>query len=934
MDILKALIEKLKNQLLVFALATVVAVALFGANIGREFVPLIYLVFVAVLALTALPRVAQFIREVRPPPVTPTPGPSPVAEERATGEGSRPPALPLPEKTPMRAASDLSPNEQLTAYLSKLQTENATLRLGGLSSEASDPQKSVAEQRNPLALTDVFISLKVDRYRGEVGEEKEKGELGGLGGLRQEREQLTAVEALSADVARRAVLLGQPGAGKSSILRFLTYHLALAYPKTTALQNNLPEWKAEALLPVFVSLAQLADALPDQPERGLGGRVKNFIQNDIEAHADLRGFGPRLWQEIQTHGALVLFDGLDEVAPNKRPVVKQALEDFLATRANCRALVTCRTYSYGDVNWRLEGWPAYTLAEMDNQQQDEFIGKWYAALIHSDPASQTLYQKKADTLQRAIVSGDARQLHQIAGNPLLLTLITIVHTHREELPRSRVIIYEECVKLLLLRWQLRRSPGAPLRSVLEALSAAAPDKAGSMESLLLRSLYEVAFEAREGRGPALRQGETTLIDQPALTAALLPRLGEAAARVFIEYCETANGLLLALGRRRLPHRPADEPPVMCYAFPHPSFEEYLAALYVTALDEPQAELARRNAASDRWFYVGLFLAEYAAFARPRARDLLDLVEALVPAQAPATEDAWRNVWLAGVVWPIFQREFPDRAEAALEKRVRERLKNLCAAGHLPPRERADAGRALAALTDPRDFDELLPIPAGPFWMGEADELHQVTLPDYKMGKYPVTVGQWKKFVAATKHDGDPDSLKGYDNHPVVNVSWHDACKYCAWLTDEWRRTNKIGTNEIVRLPSEAEWEKAARGDDKRDWPWKGGFGTNHANTAESGLGQTSAVGIFPTGASPYGVLDLAGNVWEWTISLYGFKYPYVPGDKREDLKASDDHARVVRGGAFNYHGRLARCAFRYGYSPNYRHRLIGFRVGVAFPLLP
>ncbi len=938
LDILKALVGNLRNQFLIFAIASVVVFALFGAGILREYILLIYFVFVFVLVVTALPAVARFVRDVRASTSQPPPSridssqadvlPRQTGGANISGEGDVKVGGDIVGRDKITVISNqrdqtglsLSETEQLQAYLNRVRVENEILRLGGVSSEASDPQKSAAEQRNPLLLKDVFISLKIDRYRGEPGEkekelkEKELKEQRELLELRGERERLTALEALSGEEAARAVLLGLPGAGKSSILRYLAYHLALAYLRPKMLQENLPEWKAEALLPVFVPLARLADALPERSERGLDGRVRQFIQDDVEALADLRGFGRRLWEEIKERGALFLFDGLDEVAPHKRSVVKQALEDFLKTRPNCRAVVTCRTYSYGDPNWQLEGWPAYNLQPLSDEQQEEFITKWYGSLTRNDPASELLYAGKAKTLRPAIFSRDARQLHQIAGNPLLLTLITIVHTHREELPRSRVRIYDECVQLLLIRWQTRRTSG--LRSVLEALREVAPDKSASLESLLLRSLYEAAFHARAGRGP--QHGETTLIDRFALEAALLPRLGRAATEVFIEYCETANGLLLAQGLRRLPGRPADEPEVMCFSFPHPSFEEYLAARYLAILDEPHRELARLNAESDRWFYAGVFLAEYAAIINPRPRDLLELLEALTTGGPSAL--AWRNPWLAGVTWLIFRQEFPDRAEGNrdLEKRVRDGLTVLCVGGHLEPRERAEAGRALAALGDRRDFDEMIPIPAGKFWMGSEkynDEkpLHEVNLPyAYRIGKYPVTVGQWKKFVEATQYNCDPDSLKGYDNHPVTDVSWHDACTYCEWLTQEWRRADKIGPGEAVRLSTEAEWEKAARGSDQREWPWEGEFGANRANTIESGIGQTCAVGLFPQGNSPYGVLDMAGNVWEWTLSKFE-KYPYISGDGRDDVK--DKKApRVLRGGSFFGNAGDARCAYRnWGY---------------------
>ncbi len=137
---------------------------------------------------------------------------------------------------------------------------------------------------------------------------------------------------------------------------------------------------------------------------------------------------------------------------------------------------------------------------------------------------------------------------------------------------------------------------------------------------------------------------------------------------------------------------------------------------------------------------------------------------------------------------------------------------------------------------------------------------------------PITNAQYLLFVQATGHrapshweDGRPP--RGLESHPVVNVSWHDAMAYCRWLSEV--------TGKSITLPSEAQWEKAARGDrDTREYPWGDDWDPNRCNNSELGIGDTTPVGIFPEGASPYGCLDMVGNTWEWTRSLWGrFGYP-------------------------------------------------------------
>jgi formylglycine-generating enzyme required for sulfatase activity len=166
---------------------------------------------------------------------------------------------------------------------------------------------------------------------------------------------------------------------------------------------------------------------------------------------------------------------------------------------------------------------------------------------------------------------------------------------------------------------------------------------------------------------------------------------------------------------------------------------------------------------------------------------------------------------------------------------------------------------------------------------------------------------------------------------VAFVSWPDALEYCRWLSKALEQSPAappaikalLRSGWRVTLPTEAEWEKAARGADRRIYPWGDEPLRTRANIKGSG---TTPVGQFPCPECPYGLADMSGNVWEWTSSPYQ-PYPYDPGDDRNNL--GDDALWVIRGGAFTDDARLARTTARTGADPGARRAFIGFRVALS-----
>ncbi len=234
--------------------------------------------------------------------------------------------------------------------------------------------------------------------------------------------------------------------------------------------------------------------------------------------------------------------------------------------------------------------------------------------------------------------------------------------------------------------------------------------------------------------------------------------------------------------------------------------------------------------------------------------------------------------------------------------------------------------------------EFLRIPVGSFLMGSkeegqlapgADEKPQHTVSihyDFWIARFPATNELYNTYTRAKGIKHPVDGWGKKKEHPVINVTWTDAMEYCQWLNNLLK--GELPSELVLRLLTEAEWEKAARGTDGSEYPWGNEFDKNKCNTSEGKKKNTSPVGLYsPQGDSPYGCADMAGNIWEWSHSLKK-EYPYKFNDGREDKNVLV--ARVLRGGSFLHSGRFARCACRIG-SVNFGYD-VGFRVAIAPPL--
>ena len=783
--------------------------------------------------------------------------------------------------------------------------------------------------------------------------------------------RLTAVEALAA--SRRLVLVGLPGSGKSTLARYLALCFAgetlgreeanLRRLNGISGSDEMPKaallpWPHGAPVPVFIELRRFV-ASPQFPAAGVKGQASHLFDFIEASPRELPGgpAGGSLRKALTAlftlpEGGLLILDGLDETpaAEVSRERLRQVIASFAKRFPKSRILVTSRPYAYADKSpWRLDRprFAVATLAPFDDGQMRGFIDAWYSHLESRRQIDAERAERSRGNLWQAIHANS--YLRPLAERPLMLTMMVDLHaTGGGLLPAGRAELYERSVVLLLDRWnEVRGVVG--VRSISDELGVAVPQ--------IRRALEELAFTVHRDRGEVGSEEAAPITADEvweALIRELHPSHGSDLTRLrsrLMDSLHQRSGILLGESPTR-------------YRFPHRSFEEFLGACYLVRSRFPALLCSLVVADPGLWRETLLLAAgkvaptPYAAWALlaglvpdPPGVAIKDddplFVLALFAALAVEESGLWRQV----------EREHAEKLE-----RIRLWLERTVELGALPPLDRAAAGRVLGILGDRRkgvglradgapDMD-WVEVPAGPFVMGSGDEdksawddeklQRKIDLPAFAISRFPVTNAQFAAFTLDGGYEADvywtdagrkwkddgkitgpDDQLPGVyllANSPRVNASWYEAHAYCEWLS------KRLGLE--VWLPTEEQWEKAARGDDGRLYPWGNRFDAAKCNCAETGIGRPSAVGMFPDGASPFSALDMSGNVLEWCRTKWQASYQKSADDDAEGVAS-----RVLRGGAFPFDPRDLRCAYRYDGDPDYRSSYIGFRVAAPSSVL-
>jgi formylglycine-generating enzyme required for sulfatase activity len=759
------------------------------------------------------------------------------------------------------------------------------------------------------------------------------------------------------------LLRGKPGSGKTTLLR----HIALSFARGE--HREKLDWSGPVPLPLLVPLRNFGAFLQRKNREGayLGPQPRAMLEY-LEEHlrgADVTFSADFLPNRLRHGQCLLLLDALDEVSGelgsggDLRAAVARQVSAFIQHYRPCgnRFVLTSRPRAYRDdspIRRALPQPQVCDVLDMDRTGYRALITNLLTVLTRDVEAAHA----EAVDLVKRIESN--RQLADLAGNPLLCTTLVLVYKYYgRRLPERRVDVLDEVVTLLLGRWEEeRRYVFSPDELVTLGTTARTTERAIAFRR---RALTALAWHMQQ-----TAQAEVTGAQAAARLARFYGDEERAAedeagrwAGLFLEIAHERSGLFIAV----------DEG---LHTFAHQAFREYFAATHLVNAGEDrlQAEVRRRAPEPDDWWRQVLLLAG----AHPQ---LSNGAAGRLIAMLMEDDDLAHAAFAAR-----FAQDMTDKLPGPQRKRLQDWLVDALRSSRRPAQERAHAGRALARVGDPRPGvglrEDGLPdivwceVPAGPFLMGSTEEddqaydyetpqHKQVVAAPYAISRYPITNAQYAAFVHAGGYhtqgywteagwawrerkgvEGPEDYGMPYilPNHPVVGVSWYEAVAYCRWLEAQFQATEcKLSVWENgklqeknfepetfnLQLPTEPQWEKAARGTDGQRYPWGAESNPERANYNDTGIGTTSAVGAFLSGASPYGVEDLSGNVWEWCRTKWEGDYDRY----RNDNNVQGMDRRVLRGGAFSYNTRDVRCAARDWLDPVIRYGDYGVRVVVS-----
>ena len=674
---------------------------------------------------------------------------------------------------------------------------------------------------------------------------------------------------------RTLLVVGDPGAGKSTFLKRVAFQLC-------------NDFAGGGLLPVLIQASVLSAFV----EKG-GGPVDPASPEWIvlflgkQCKEKNRALGADYFRaRLKAGGCHLLIDGLDETPDDRtRERLVKLVRESAAAFDGCRFTVTSRP----EGKKVIPGFEEALIGDLEPEAIREFLAKLAKQLYPEDGPKEKVFL--AD-LEEAV--NGRREIRKMTRNPVMLTALAVLQHNNVKLPEKRVDLYGS-----ILDWLSKQR--------------AKPGRMEANECLLRLRELALAMQTHEDG----RQKQVPLAWAGDQLRGTFGR--REAAEQFLRAEQADSGIVVSRGKE--------------LAFWHLTFQEYLAALEIAGWeDSAQYALllgARPKIYEPEWRETVLLYGGLLYNAGPRKVDafLRKVLDGM--GTKPSLEARAKCVGLIGALLPdlvgyvVGDQRYGESLRLVMDIFDVEKSKGV------PFADRLAAAEALGQAGDPRLAEqEWVVIPeTKKYWIGAQNNApkvrnydkdafpdetpREVTLPAFRIAPFPVTVAEYARFV----EDGQGEAPKDWagqlehPNWPVVRVTWHEAKAYCEWAGG--------------RLPTEEEWERAARGPECWKYPW-GNYPIEptRANYDESKIGHPTPVGLYPTGVSAEGACDMLGNIWEWTSSVY----------------SEERRSYTVRGGSFSSNRRLTRLSHRNNNVADEEVPSLGFRLAGEsledFPLFP
>jgi len=729
----------------------------------------------------------------------------------------------------------------------------------------------------------------------------------------------TTVKLEEALTQARLVIMGDPGSGKTTFTRRIAHQLAENLLNGDA-SSAPPRW--EQSFPVLIRIPELFQHIRKarrETGRPAAEDAPVWLADYLATRSVEYNWGldkAFFLHQFQSGKAILLLDGLDEPPGRvERAAVARLFENATQAYGGCRFVVTTRPQSYaGEAT--LAGFKLARIEPLEPEAVEIFLDRWCEALF---PRSDEDRIRHRATLGAAL-RGSA-EIRRLARSPVMLTALAVVHFNQRTLPEQRAELYDA-----ILRWLSRSREDRPKREKAE---------------ICLRLLQPLALAMQDdprGRQVQIRKGKAAEILASEFRKAPEPERFARAER-FLDEEEVDSGIIVS--------RDHD------VAFWHLTFQEHLAARALAAKSE--ADLCRVLLKDGKiyrpeWREVALLLGGVLAtrVGTEKVDWLIQEMLAQLGSNARLDERARCAGLLGAMVSDLRPLEYEpkDPCYRALLDGVLG-IFDVRTAASVSFWDRLTAAEALGQAGDPRLREHnWVRIEAGEFLMGAQKNdpskpnydakkihdseypVHKVHLNAFEIGRYPVTVEEYRRFLEDDGYQeegwwqaggfGQFEKPWGWDdqilhpNRPVVGVSWYEAAAYCAWAGNG------------VRLPTEAEWERAARGTGGRKYPWGEEEPDKPRANFNSTVGHPTPVGLYPLGATSEGIEDLAGNVMEWVADWCDEAY-YRVSAKENPKGPESGTMRVSRGASWGYFPWSLRAALRTCGRPEIRLDSHGFR---------